>query len=608
MNLKPEEKEVGRENFYDAVGAYDRMNNLGRRDFLKAVVGAGVVSGAGLGAMWFGYSRPSRPLRIGVIGTGDEGGVLIGALNPDYVEVKAIADIRPSSVHRALHGDHASPAAYAARRGLMNVYGWHSESEARKHVTIYENGYDELLRDPNIEAVIIALPLHLHAHAAVQAMVHGKHVLTEKLMAHNVAQCKVMSRVADQENLLLATGHQRHYNILYDNAVNLIRWGVLGQIHFIRAQWHRGNLPGKDSWAQPIPGGEMGYSRSGKQIPIDPIADQLRAFKAMLASEGEPSKAELLKKKVAQWEAWNQDQQIRDSLVNYGYGPINLPNNQQFDALHELVRWRLWERTGGGLMAELGSHQLDAAQIFISALRAEGKASHPLTVHAVGGRHIFPQDRDSDDHVYCTLEFPGPHYDPGYDPGYWDPVMNVPDPKTGIPSYEHDPNKKIVMTYSSVNGNGYGGYGETVMGTKGTLVLEREKEVMLYKSSDTSTRVGVKKGAGGPTMDTQESGAGPAKAAVESGPVSRGYTEQIEHWAWCIMNPDPANRPKCHPEVAVADATIALTSKHAMANGRSGKSGYIRFKEEWFDINRDEVPYGPTVKEEWANLHKRDLS
>ena len=36
-------------------------------------------------------------------------------------------------------------------------------------------------------------------------------------------------------------------------------------------------------------------------------------------------------------------------------------------AIEELIRWRLWDRTGAGLMAELGSHQFDAASIFISA-------------------------------------------------------------------------------------------------------------------------------------------------------------------------------------------------------------------------------------------------
>ena len=36
-------------------------------------------------------------------------------------------------------------------------------------------------------------------------------------------------------------------------------------------------------------------------------------------------------------------------------------------AIEELIRWRLWDRTGAGLMAELGSHQLDAASIFLHA-------------------------------------------------------------------------------------------------------------------------------------------------------------------------------------------------------------------------------------------------
>ena len=76
--------------------------------------------------------------------------------------------------------------------------------------------------------------------------------------------------------------------------------------------------------------------------------------------------------------------------------------------MEELCRWRLWDRTGGGLMAELGSHQLDAAGIFVSALRTDGKKAHPLTVHAVGGRHMFPLDRDAEDHVYCMFEFPAP--------------------------------------------------------------------------------------------------------------------------------------------------------------------------------------------------------
>ena len=149
------------------------------------------------------------------------------------------------------------------------------------------------------------------------------------------------------------------------------------------------------------------------------------------------------------------------------------------------------------------------------------------------------------------------------------------------------------MTYSSINGNGYGGYGEVVMGPKGTLVLEREKEVMLYKGSSTTTKVGVKEGQGGPTMDTQASGeAAPVAQAAQTGPVSRGYTEEIEHWAYCIRNPSPENKPRCSPEVALSDAVIALTTNVAIRNGAKGDGGYIKFEDGWYDVFDDSTPDG----------------
>ena len=585
MNLTPEEKQIGSDNYYEALGASSR------RDFLKGVALAGVTSGAGLGAMYFGYGKTvgGDPVRVGVIGTGDEGSVLIGSLNPDYVEVKAICDIRPFSVHRAFHGDWASENTIKVRPGLMSVFDWKSEDEARRNVKVHTD-YKELLKDPEIEAVIIALPLHLHAPVAIEAMMAGKHVLTEKLMAYDVASCKEMARVSDAQDLLLATGHQRHYSVLYDNAVHLLRWGLLGELHHIRAQWHRGNLPGRDSWKQPIPGGEM--SADGKSI--DKIKDTMERLQAKVNSTSvSPADLAKFEKQLAQWTAWNEDCSLE--AANYGYEDITLSNGRNRSAMEELCRWRLWDRTGGGLMAELGSHQLDAASIFISAMRQDGKKAHPLSVHAVGGRHIFPVDRDCFDHVYCTFEFPAPGYEPQDAKNYYgfsDPYTGY-DATKGIPSYEQDNNKRIVVTYSSINGNGYGGYGEVVMGTKGTLVLEREKEVMLYKSS-TSAKVTVKDDKGGPTMDTSYSGdsAGPVAKAADPGDVSRGYTEEIEHWAWCIRNRAPENQPRCKPVVALGDAVIALTCNVAMKNAAAGQGGYVQFKEEWFDVNSDETPDG----------------
>ena len=74
-----------------------------------------------------------------------------------------------------------------------------TEHEARRHVKVY-GPYKELIdhaKADGIEAVIIALPLHLHAPAAIAAMKAGLHVITEKLMAHSVGDCKEMARTAE---------------------------------------------------------------------------------------------------------------------------------------------------------------------------------------------------------------------------------------------------------------------------------------------------------------------------------------------------------------------------------------------------------------------------
>ncbi len=580
MHLTPEQREVGKDNYHEVVGSLDS-----RRDFLKKGVGAGLVSGAGMGAMYFNYGDAKsikNPLRVGVIGTGDEGSVLIGAINPEYVQVVAIADIRPYNIHRAFHGDWYSKNALAVRPGLMSKYEWKTEDDARKHVKVYTDSYEELLDDADVEAVIIALPLHLHDVAAISAMRKGKHVLTEKLMGHSVHQCKEMARVAAQTEMLLATGHQRHYSVLYDNAMDIIRQGLIGDIHFIRAQWHRGNLPGRDSWQPTLPS-PASFTKRDYDLGIRAAREQKKEaeFKAAykLMAEVNSFKGKLKNAKPTDVETWQKrlkqkEMQLQDAGVvaeNYGYEEKTLQDGQgtKRSALEELIRWRLWDRTGGGLMAELGSHQLDAAGLFITANWNNKHKALPLSVVAVGGRSIFPVDRDADDHVYCTFEYPGPEY-------YKDVKKRE----------VADENKKIVVTYSSINGNGMGGHGETVYGTKGTMMLEREKDVLLFKNASTS-RIEVKKKDDSATIDTTESGPSPAAALAKAaeGPVSRGYTEEIEHWAWCIRNPDPQNVPRCHPKVALADAVIALTSNIAIK-----KQERMEFNPKWFDIDSDETP------------------
>jgi predicted dehydrogenase len=216
----------------------------------------------------------------------------------------------------------------------------------------------------------------------------------------------------------------------------------------------------------------------------------------------------------------------------------------------------------------------------------------------------MPLDREVNDHVYCMFEFPGPEYSESFDVGYYDRVDDYPD--GGVAGYETDPNKKVVVTYSSINGNGFGGWGEVVLGTKGTLILDKETDVLLYRDSDTSSKVGVAKKEGGYALDTSASGdvSAPVAQAADSGPVSRGYREEIEHWAYCIRNPDADNRPRCYPEVAMGDAVIALGTNVALKNAAAGKGGYLKFEEEWFQVDSDATPDGSDIAAETEFMNK----
>ena len=565
-----------------------QQNQFSRRSFVKGGILAAAVPAVGLGAFYFGYERTlGNPLRVAILGVGDEGSVLLGAINPDYVTVTAIADIRPFNVHRAFHGDVSSPAALKARCGLMSKYEWKTEHEARKHVKVYGD-YNELLEnEKDIEAVIIGLPLHLHADASIKAMRAGYHVLCEKLMAHSVGQCKEMARVANEQHKHLAIGHQRHYNILYQEAVDTIKRGVLGDIHYIRGQWHRNNRPGADSWQLPMPESVNKIDSQAQKL----INDRKRLQKELESATGREIDA--VSKRLAQTQAQINDtiliqggtlQATGDtyqSVKEYGYNDAKLFGTYNRSAAEELLRWRLFQRTGGGLMVELGSHQLDAASIFLTAQQQqkdekfEGKV-HPLSVLVSANRNLFDNDREVADHVTALVEFPSWDYDAKSKVGR---------------------KRKIAVQYSTINGNGFGGYGEVVYGTDGTLVLLQEATSEIMKSGGATS---VKADAAAVALDTQASG--PAQAAVSASgaaEVSRGYQEEIEHWAWCIRvnpkNKDKKLQPRCKPDVALTDAVIALVTNQAAIKG-----GKMNFEENWFKIDSDETPEGiaPDINKE----------
>src|SRR5690606_29734816 len=113
-----------------------------------------------------GYDKlKGKPVKFGIIGTGDEGNILITQHPPEYMDIVAIADIRPTNRHRAMHGD-----GNEHRVGLIEKLG----AEKASKIKVY-NDHKELLADPDVEAVIIAVPLNQHAPLSIEALNAGKH-------------------------------------------------------------------------------------------------------------------------------------------------------------------------------------------------------------------------------------------------------------------------------------------------------------------------------------------------------------------------------------------------------------------------------------------------
>ena len=485
-------------------------------------------------AAYYGYSNASftsmsgNPVKAALIGAGDEGGVLMSDHDPHYVNIVAVSDIRPSNVKRIFDGD---VPANSRRRGLKFHYGWNAD----KNIKVFEK-YQDLLadRDLGVEMVIIALPLPLHHQAVLDCLKAEriKGVLCEKLMAWNITQCKEMIRKADEKRKLLAIGHQRHYSMLYAHANEVVQSKILGDIRYIRALWHRNNAVPLVVNGQPVL-----ETYNGKQIPV--YKDSWRK-----AVPPEDARA------------------IGDRIREFGWKDMN-----------ELVRWRLFRRTGGGLMAELGSHQLDACSIFLSRPDRDHpgqlKATHPIAVSGVGGKFFYQDERECEDNVYCTFEFPGKQY------------------QKDVPHYGSDGKTKyndiVNVTYSSISTNSFEKYGECVMGTKGTLITEMEQAVYLYGGAGRSTEVTAGSSGGRPALDASSSTAPvennraqqDARSPASMGPtISFGYTEEMSHMAYLIKHRDqrswprtadrPRFKPRCDGRKAMADAIIALTANQAM--------------------------------------------
>lgn len=98
-------------------------------------------------------------------------------------------------------------------------------------------GAEGLFADPDVDAVVLALPNHLHAPLSIEALKAGKDVLIEKPIARSAAEANEMIAARDQAGRVLMVGMNQRFQPEHQAVGKAIAEGVLGEIYYARTRW-----------------------------------------------------------------------------------------------------------------------------------------------------------------------------------------------------------------------------------------------------------------------------------------------------------------------------------------------------------------------------------
>ena len=97
--------------------------------------------------------------------------------------------------------------------------------------------YQQLLKEPNIDGVIISLPTHLHASCAQKAAEAGKHIFLEKPLARNVKEGKEIVAMVRRYCVNLMVGYPLRFSSSFRALKERIQSGTLGEVAVAHSTW-----------------------------------------------------------------------------------------------------------------------------------------------------------------------------------------------------------------------------------------------------------------------------------------------------------------------------------------------------------------------------------
>ena len=122
----------------------------------------------------------------------------------------------------------------ASLRGCRVTGYWDPQPRSHAGVRAYPS-LDELLGDPEVNAVVVATPSSSHATIAMQALEAGKHVFVEKPLASSMADARQLAAAAARhQGRVVQVGFCERFNAQYLEAKRAVTQGLLGDLRVIR--------------------------------------------------------------------------------------------------------------------------------------------------------------------------------------------------------------------------------------------------------------------------------------------------------------------------------------------------------------------------------------
>ncbi len=152
--------------------------------------------------------------------------------------------------------------------GLYDLNLQRAKELAEKYDCKSYESVEEMLTDPEIDAVSVCVANHVHAEITIAALKAGKHVLCEKPMATKLKDCQMMVDTAEQMSKKLMIGQNQRFAKAHAEAKKLIERGDIGSVLTFKTTFGHG---GPETWS--VDAGPQNWFFDKKRAAMGAMAD-----------------------------------------------------------------------------------------------------------------------------------------------------------------------------------------------------------------------------------------------------------------------------------------------------------------------------------------------